>query len=246
MHMPRNPIGPLPAVVMVPGGRGHGGQFCTGAAPIWADDLAASGLVAVHYDPPGRGMSTGVDDFCGPLHRKALAAVIMTTAVNHAVDEGALGVAAFSLGMCTAAPTLAEWPELPVRFLLDWESPHLRGYIFPSDVGLEGHGLHIMQMHDFWEEREPLQHIGRVRCGYYRFQSRIDHVHGRDLSAAVAMVNAAVDGAPAWARLNRNPPGVRYTLSTIAKAELEPPGLLRQSSRLRRALVDLAFGRLER
>ena len=75
------------------------------------------------FDPDGRGLSVGVEDYDGFIHQDGLAEIIRFSASLPEVDPERIGVISFSYGVTMAAGALARYPDLPVRFLIDMEGP---------------------------------------------------------------------------------------------------------------------------
>jgi len=199
--------GPFPALVVVPGGIGAGNNFRTPGA--MAEALAEVGIVAVTFDPDGRGQSEGAEDYNGHAQQDGLAAVIEYAATLSRVDPQRIGLASFSYGITMASGTLARHPDLPVLFLMDWEGPADR---FDTTVECSNSTRIDFNPCDddpYWGQREALVFISDVRVPYQRLQSEKDHVQP-DVSHAINMVNIAVNGGAPWVRLNDLPPDQTY------------------------------------
>ena len=198
-----------PALVIVPGGIGYASN--SSQSDNLSELLAAEGIVAVEFDPDGRGQSEGVEDYNGCAQQDGLAAVIEFTAALPQVDPARVGVASFSYGITMASGALARHPDLPVLFLMDWEGPADR---FDTTVGCsENVRIDFAPCDDleFWREREALKFIPDVQVPYQRLQSEKDHVQP-DVDHAIAMINAAVQGDSPWVRLNDLSPNQTYDL----------------------------------
>ncbi len=124
---PRQQSGPLPCVVMIPGGLGAGRTMVLRAT---ARTLAARGVVVAGFNARGRSSgklrdrrSAGREDLCGPGDQDDLAAVIRHLAEWPSVDAARLGIYACSFGLVAAAGALARHPDLPVAWLVDEEGP---------------------------------------------------------------------------------------------------------------------------
>jgi pimeloyl-ACP methyl ester carboxylesterase len=123
--LPKNATGKLPALVLVPGGVGDSSDFT--ARPI-AQILADQGYAVVIFDPDGRGKSSGKENLNGHIHQDGLAAVIRFAATLPVVDAARIGLVTYSYGITMGSGALARHPDLPVRFLIDWEGPANRQY----------------------------------------------------------------------------------------------------------------------
>ncbi|MBI9043973.1 MAG: hypothetical protein JEZ06_05785 [Anaerolineaceae bacterium] len=207
---------PLPTLVLVPGGVSSGSKFTVGKNE--AQQMALQGYTIVVFDPDGRGESAGEEDYNGFIHQDGLAAVVDFITQLPQVDQHRIGMVSYSYGITMASGTLARYPELPVIFLIDWEGPANRedtttGCTPGSRINWED-----CENQDFWEEREAQTFIENVRIPYQRLQNQKDHVQP-DLSHALDMINAAVDGEPPWVRLNNYAPDQKYD-------PLAPPEML--------------------
>src|ERR1041384_654054 len=111
----------LPALVLIPGGNGSSGLFLSGQG--MAQQLAQMGFAAIAFDPDGRGASGGQEDYCGFKHQDGLAAIVRWAAQQPGIDAERIGLCSNSYGVTMATGVLARHPELPARFLIDWEGP---------------------------------------------------------------------------------------------------------------------------
>ncbi len=207
---------PLPTLILVPGGNGI-------IRPEQAQRLAAEGFTVIAFDPDGRGESDGQEDYGGFIQQDGLAAVIRSAPDQTGVDAERLGLATFSYGITMGSGALARHPDLPVRFLVDWEGPADRNDTGGCDSAHLGHLKEVASCTDeaFWAEREAATFIGQVRVPYQRIQSERDHVQP-DVRHAILMVNNAVAGGVPWVRLNEEPPNQTYDFQN-------PPAMLPDS-----------------
>jgi pimeloyl-ACP methyl ester carboxylesterase len=203
----------FPTVVLVPGGSGSSEDF-TRPGRIITQRLNEAGYLVVLFDPDGRGRSGGVEDNNGFIHQDGLAAVIRYAAEHPLSDTTGIGLVSYSFGITMCSGALARHPELPVRFLIDWEGPADRNDTGGCDEAGVGHLGEIASCTDevFWAEREAQTFIGQIPFPYLRLQSEVDHVQP-DAGHALRMVNAAVAGVSPWVRLNELPPNQPYDLS---------------------------------
>ncbi len=202
-----NGEGHYPALVLVPGGVGSGNKFRLPGA--MSEALADVGIVAVSFDPDGRGQSGGEEDYNGHAQQDGLAAVIEFAAALPMVDPQRIGLASFSYGITMASGTLARYPDLPIAFLMDWEGPADR---FDTTVECSnGTRIDFNPCDDdaYWVQSEALEFISDVKVPYQRLQSEKDHVQP-DLSHAINMINNAVQGGVPWVRLNDLTPNESY------------------------------------
>lgn len=211
---------PLPALVLVPGGTGSGSDFL-GPRAERTQEMADAGFVLVVFDPDGRGRSEGVEDQNGFTHQDGLAEVIRFAATLPEVDGTQIGVVSWSYGITMASGTLARYPDLPVRFLIDWEGPANRddtGGCGEDAVGhLQGHPC---DDEDFWREREASTFALDLQVPYQRLQTEEDHAQP-DNDHAVLMINNATaeayggHGKSPWTRLNDLEPNTVYAADAL-------------------------------
>lgn len=203
---------PLPAFVLVPGGNGGAQSFKRGVHS--AQLLADQGFIVVLFDPDGRGRSEGSEDQNGFIHQDGLAAVIRYAAALPVVDAGQVGLGSFSYGGTMAAGALARYPDLPVRFFIDWEGPADRTDTGGCDQAQTGHLLGKVSCDDeaYWSQREEVNFIGQIQVPFLRLQTELDHVQPDGLHS-LKVVNAAVQGGVPWVRLNDDPPNQLYDLA---------------------------------
>lgn len=200
--------GIFPAVVLVPGAEEAGTSFDGG----WfrAEDITRTGIIAVHFDPQGRGKSDGKEDYWGPVHQEDLHRVIKYVASLPYADKNSIGVLSFSIGIIIAAGALARFrEEIRVKYLMDWEGPSNRHNTTKNDTHQPLKRFPTTD-NSFWDVREASRYIGDINCAYLRFQGEIDHVQGAYKGHAVELVNNAVKGGVKWSRCNDNPPNITY------------------------------------
>lgn len=207
LHRPVK-AGRYPGVFIVPGGLSPGTAY-DGMGELRAEDISAMGYAVMHYDPSGRGRSTGVEDFCGARHQTECADLIERFASMPEVDPSCIGILSFSLGISIASGALYRRPDLPVSYLFDWEGPSNRRVI-TLDETIEIFNDHPCSDDAFWAEREAVGFIGSIGCGYFRYQSVQDHVQGAYVGHAIELVNLAARGRARWTRCNDNAPDIIY------------------------------------
>ncbi len=200
--------GMLPCVVLVPGAEEAGTSFDRG----WfrADDIARAGIVAIHFDPEGRGKSDGEEDHWGIRHQENLFKVLGYIDSLSYVDKDSIGVLSFSIGIIIASGALARYRDnIRVKYLMDWEGPSNRYNTTKNDTH---EPLKRFPTSDniFWDKREASKYIGNIDCAYLRFQGEIDHVQGYYKGHAVELINNALKGGVPWVRCNDNSPNILY------------------------------------
>ena len=217
-------------MILVPGGSGNSSPFRKPNSEFYA--FAQAGYVVIVFDPDGRGKSGGTEDYDGFIQQDGLAAVIEFAATLPQVDAQRIGLISYSYGITMAAGALARHPDLPVKFLIDWEGPANRDDTGGCDGAGLGHLKEVASCTDeaFWSQREASVFIAQIRVPYQRIQSQEDHVQP-DNDHAILMINNAVTGGVPWVRLNDLPPNQTYDPSN-------PPAMLSEDeSRLLTALV---------
>ncbi len=198
---------PLPGVVISPAIHHGLREVDTFASAVTAAEVARLGYAVLSYDPAGRGESWGEEDFGGPEHQDDLRVAIR--ALLETPDTTGVGVLSLSYGIVAAAAVLAAHPdELPVRWLLDWEGPCDRDIITTGGTRLVPAAGHALTDDDYWRPREPVRHVGALRCGYVRLQAWPDHAQPGELRHAERMVHAAAAGALPWFQINDHPRGL--------------------------------------
>ena len=234
----------FPAVIVVPGGLGSGAQM-----PLF---FAPHGYIQVRYCPPGRGAGTpedprseGTEDHNGYVGQDGLKAAIEYVYSLPEVDKTCLGLASFSLGISLAAGVLGRYPHLPVHYLVDFEGPSDSEIIsFEPWKGIDDEriergyrmfGHHsLLRDHSpanvaWWQEREAVHYIGKIRVPYLRVQAEVDHAQPPGIVRhALDLLNLATLGDSPWTRLNGsdigNPVNVTYDMNDPARFPRFHPG----------------------
>lgn len=199
--------GPHPAVLLVPGTNDGRKVFEGWSQPINAKEVAALGWVVMTFDPAGRGESWGEENYGGPEHQDNVRIAIQHLAIQPDVDPNRLGVLSISLGLCMASGALANWPENPAKWLLDWEGPSDREIITSGGRILTPAMGHSMRDDAYWLPREACKSVAALSCGYWRLQAQPDHAQGDDVRHAERMMIAASTGSLSWFQLNRHDRG---------------------------------------
>ncbi|MES2639209.1 MAG: CocE/NonD family hydrolase [Myxococcota bacterium] len=202
----------LPGVVISPAIHHGVAEVDTFASAVTAAEVARLGYAVLTFDPAGRGDSWGEEDFGGPEHQDDLRVAIR--ALMDAPDVSGVGVLSLSYGIVAAVPTLAHPVERgiddrPVRWLLDWEGPSDREIITTGGTRLVPAAGHGLDDEDYWRPREPVRHIGALRCGYIRLQAWPDHAQPGELRHAERMMDAVAKGTAPWFQINDHPRGTR-------------------------------------
>ena len=201
-----SPGGAVPGVVLVPGGAATSDSFLSSG---YAQSLADSGIVAIAFDPDGRGESTNggtytTENYNGFLAQDGLQAVLQYLVSIPGVDAANIGVESRSYGITMAAGTVGRYPNAPrVKFLLEWEGPADR-----TDTAQPNGHVPVSPEDDaFWWEREPGNFIDDFG-GYVIFMQREDdHVqpnndHTIFLSNRALNESYGGEGSAAWTRVN--------------------------------------------
>ncbi len=196
----------LPAFILVPGGIADSSAFTKPGD--MAEALPAAGFITVVFDADGRGKSGGEENYNGFIQQDGLAEVIRFTSTLPEVDPDKLALISWSYGVTMSTGALSRYPDLPIKFYIDWEGPANRNDT-TSGCQNDPTGKNRIPWNScaddaYWSEREAQSFIGNVKVPYLRVQSEKDHVQP-DLSNAIDMINAAVAGNVPWVRLNNEP-----------------------------------------
>jgi hypothetical protein len=204
LFRPEHP-GPHPAVLLVPGTNDGQKVFEGWSLPVNAMELAALGWLVMTFDPAGRGESWGEEDYGGLEHQDNVRVALRYLASQQTVDPARLGVLSISLGLSMACGALANWPDSPAQWLLDWEGPSDREIITSGGRILAPAMGHSLTDERYWTEREACQQASKLPCGYWRLQAQPDHAQAQDLRHCDRMLAAVAQGVLPWFQLNRHP-----------------------------------------
>jgi len=188
-----------PALILVPPGFEEGLSQMDDQA---AYSLSAAGLVVVSFDPSGRGLSGGIEDYQGATQQDDLAAVMAWTADHEMVDPTRVLLRSRSLGVALSAGALNRHEELAPFGVVDIEGPA----VLPDDLDYAAERTRdsfIAQSDgpEWWHERSPHVNLGAFDGRYRRIQALEDHALGEFLGHAQSLLNVAVE-AGAEADLN--------------------------------------------
>jgi pimeloyl-ACP methyl ester carboxylesterase len=219
----------LPTLLIVPGGIAPSDQER-------ANRLADLGFVVITFDADGRGQSGGEEDYNGYITQDGLVAIIMAGLNIPGIDRERYGLVSLSYGVTAAAGALARYPDLPIRFFIDWEGPVSRMYTttgcnpgYNSDIDWQP-----CSDDEWWAQREAITFITQIRVPYQRIQSQRDHVQPTN-NHAIEIVNAAVEAGVPWVRLNDYPANQTFDVNN-------PPALLSEDldRQLNQTIADYA------
>jgi hypothetical protein len=199
--------GPWPAIVLCPGSDHSSEVFLTRQAPITAEEVAQLGCLVLTYDPAGRGLSWGSEDFGGLEHQDNAAVAIRHLKTLKTVDPTRVGIVGISLGIASAigAAKLLAQEEEPISWLLDWEGPCDQRTITANQTRQEPAMGHKANDESYWRPREAVRHLHAIGCGYVRLQGSPDHAQPEELGHAQAMLQEAASSELPWFQLNGHP-----------------------------------------
>ncbi len=120
------------------------------------------------------------------------------------VDPRRIGVVALSQGVAMAVGAVAQ-RALEVRWIVDWEGPSDREVLTAGGTHLAPADGHEMTDDAYWAPREPVRHVGELRCAYVRLQADPDHAQPGETRHATRMIQAAASGKLAWFQINDHP-----------------------------------------
>ncbi len=202
VHQP-SAMGACPAVLVVPGSNDAGSIFHGWTQPVNALEIAGMGVTTMDFDPAGRGLSWGPEDYGGEEHQDNVALCLRELRERFAPPT--LGVVSISLGLSMAAGALARCDEeYGVDWLLDWEGPSDREIITAGGRNLAPAMGRSLDDEAYWRLREPVHHVAAMSCGFVRIQSAVDHAQPGEFRHATRLIQAAASGKPAWFRLNNH------------------------------------------
>ncbi len=194
--------GKLPTVFLIPGSSGDSSEFLKPGKKS-AQTLADEGFAVVVFDPDGRGKSEGEEDYDGFVQQDGLKAIIDYVSTLPEIDSEKMGIASYSFGVTMASGALSRYPDLPIKFLSDFEGPANRD----DTAGCDGSGLgHLKEVaecddENFWAQREAVSFISKIKVPYWRIQTLKDHAQP-DYHHTVLMINAALSGSSTNVLLN--------------------------------------------
>jgi len=205
------PTFPCHALVLVTGGIQPGSVWHAPWRKCSTTHWAKAGFICLIIDFQGRGHSEGTEDWNGLVHRQDLKTAINYINSRDDILPGGVGLVSSSWGCTVATATLADHPELNVRFYVDLEGAHNR---FTSTQWNDPYWVDTWDGHttdddEFWDTREAITYMPFVTTPYIRVQSNVDHSFDYFYADhAIDMVNAAISGASPYARMNNNEPNV--------------------------------------
>ena len=215
---------PSHALVLVPGGLMLGSAWHAPWRKCNSDAWAAAGFLVCDFDFQGRGKSEGIEHTYGPVHRQDLSTVIKYIASLPEVLNGKVGLVSSSWGCTIASATLADYPDLPVRFYIDLEGAQNRHVAtqFDDPKWIDIWGGHPTWDDEFWDVREAITFQSYIKVPYIRIQADIDHaLKYFYYEHAFSMINAANDGLSPYTRLNHNPPNTYLDMDDPAPCHWE-------------------------
>ncbi len=108
------------------------------------------------------------------------------------------------MGITIATGALNDYKRADqVKYLFDWEGPSNR-FITTLNNTHTMFSDFLVSNNDFWKRREAKNFIGQIKCGYFRYQSKKDHVQGNFKGHAIELLNIATNGSALWTRCNDN------------------------------------------
>ena len=176
----------LPLVVIMPPGLQAGTKDIE---TDWSNALVELGYWVLHWDPRGRGESTGQEVANGPAGASDAAAVLRWASALPNVDSDRISLLSRSFGGALAAGALAQHADLEPNLWIDYESP---GWLLDDIQYVEGRSrtqLEAMAQDAFWwQERSPAYWAPNVGIPYVRLQGLPDHAQGPRFEHAQAVL----------------------------------------------------------
>ncbi|MSP54340.1 MAG: hypothetical protein EXR69_01840 [Myxococcales bacterium] len=206
-------------------------------AVVNAGELAGAGYTVLVYDPAGRGLSWGEEDFGGPEHQDDVR--VGVRALQGSCSQ--VGLLSLSLGVAAAVGAASRWPELGLAFVVDWEGPCDREIITAGGSLLVPAAGHSLSDDAYWNPREAVRQMAGLSCPYIRLQALPDHAQPAEVRHAMRMAHAAHDAASRgtlpWFQLNDHARG-----EVPARPLWLPGGPIAANIAIRRKLRHLRDG----
>jgi alpha/beta superfamily hydrolase len=218
VHRPffSSPQKPCHGLVLIPGGIQKGEVWHVPHRRCNSYHFAGAGFITMDFDCQGRGKSEGVEDYNGPVDRGDLKTVIDYIASRPDILPGGVGLVSTSFGSNLAVCTLAEYPDLAVKFYIDFEGSQNR-YVatkWDDPLWVSMYGGHTTSDDAFWSVREAITCQPYITLPYIRIQTDWDHLFDSFfVDHAIEMINAAVDGESPYVRLNHEQPNIHFNLA---------------------------------
>ena len=166
----------LPTVVVMPPGLQEGVKDIE---TQWSDALVDLGYWVLHWDPRGRGSSTGQELANGPEGASDAAALLRWASALPNVDSHRITLLSRSFGGALAAGALAQHSDLGPNLWIDYEAP---GWLLEDIQYVEGRSreqLEAMAIDElWWHERSPAYWAPNILTPYVRLQGLPDHAQG--------------------------------------------------------------------
>lgn len=171
--------GKVPGVVIAP--------TMNSNLPFALENIARMGVAVMTFSPSGRGNSWGNEDYGGAEHQDNLGQCLRILHDHARISSIAVISCKDGLSMAIGGISLS---SVPVHFLLDFEGPATKEQIYlpQSERRLDDF---------FWSQREPVQLIQRLTCGYIRLQADI-----LDYRECRLLLRAAHQTELPWFQLN--------------------------------------------
>lgn len=176
----------LPAVVVMPPGLQPGTQDIE---TNWSQSLSSSGYWVFHWDPRGRGESTGIESANGIEGASDTASVLRWVSTLDRIDPDRILILSRSFGGALAAGALGQHADLSPYLWVDYESP---GWLFDDIQQVEGRSRDQLESlatdSEWWTERSPAYWVANVTRPYLRIQGIPDHAQGARYAHAQEML----------------------------------------------------------
>lgn len=166
----------LPAIVVMPPGLQAGSKDVN---TTWSEQLSLAGYWVIHWDPRGRGESTGLEVANGPQGSSDAAAVLRWASALDGIDPDKIMILSRSFGGALAAGALGQHRDLAPYIWVDYESP---GWLQEDIQQVEGRSREQLESMatgaDWWLERSPAYWAPNITQPYFRIQGIPDHAQG--------------------------------------------------------------------
>jgi pimeloyl-ACP methyl ester carboxylesterase len=166
----------LPAIVVMPPGLQSGTQDIE---TEWSKRLSGAGYWVFHWDPRGRGDSSGKESANGLEGASDAASILRWVSSLTRIDSTRISVFSRSFGGALAAGALGRFTDLKPNIWFDYESP---GWLLDDIQYLDGYGReqmeHLSEDEQWWVDRSPAYWAPNVNVPYFRMQGIPDHAQG--------------------------------------------------------------------
>ena len=177
----------LPAIVVMPPGLQSGAKD---SETEWSNRLVDWGFWVIHWDPRGRGLSTGQEVANGREGAADAAALLRWVSTLPNIDAHRISILSRSFGGALAAGALAQHADLKPNLWIDYEAP---GWLNADIQYVEGRSRDTLEAmavdEQWWHDRSPAYWAPNIAVPYQRLQGLPDHAQGPRYAHAQAILD---------------------------------------------------------